>query len=262
MTQRADGTSDCDEIARRLMADHAAARKFVPFAAEYGIRNLDDAYAVQSAYVGLRMLSLETRATGYKIGLTSQKMQAMCGLTTPVAGVLLASGVHRAPVTITAKYYGRLGLEFEIAVQMARDVENAADIADAIGGVAAAIELVDDRGCDYRTIDALSLVADNAWNAGVVHGDFVASWPDLAGARGVASANGVEIGRGFGRDVLGHPVAALTWLAGHLAGRGQHLRAGDIVSTGSLISTHFPTLTTDYVYAVDGLGEITCRVVL
>jgi 2-keto-4-pentenoate hydratase len=253
--------SDDDPIARRLMDDHAAARKFTSFGKEYGIQNLDGAYAVQNAYVKLRADRLATGAAGYKIGLTSKTMQVMCGLTTPVAGVVLANGVHASPAAIPAKPYGRLGLEFEIAVRLAKDVDDPAYVVEAVGGVAPAVELVDDRGCDYRALDALSLVADNAWNAGVVHGEFIMQWPELADAEGVALANGVEIGRGIGRDVLGHPFAALTWLARHLAGRGQYLRAGDIVSTGSLIPTHFPTATTNYSYAVSGLGEISCRVV-
>jgi 2-keto-4-pentenoate hydratase len=259
--ERAPVTLDYDAIAARLLDDHTSARRFAPFAKEYGIRNLDDAYAAQGAYVKLRAARLATDAAGYKIGLTSKTMQAMCGLATPVAGMVLANGVHVSPATIPAKTHGRLGLEFEIAVRLARDVDDPAHVVEAIGGVAPAVELVDDRGCDYRALDALSLVADNAWNAGVVHGEFVAQWPELADVEGVALANGAEIGRGFGRDVLGHPFAALTWLAKHLAERGQYLRAGDIVSTGSLIPTHFPTATTNYSYAVDGLGEISCRVV-
>ena len=47
--------------------------------------------------------------------------------------------------------------------------------------------------------------------------------------RGVDGIDGVEFGRGKGRDVLGHPLTALAWLANHLAARGRCLRRGDIV---------------------------------
>ena len=54
------------------------------------------------------------------------------------------------------------------------------------------------------------LAADNAWNHGVVLGEWNSGWRalDLAAVRGVASINGAEAGSGFGRDVLGHPLDA------------------------------------------------------
>ena len=39
--------------------------------------------------------------------------------------------------------------------------------------------------------------------------------------------NGEPAGEGYGRDVLGHPLDALAWLANTLAGRGKELRARD-----------------------------------
>ena len=99
-------------------------------------------------------------------------------------------------------------------------------MSDAVDGVCAAMELVDDRHADYANLDAISLVADNSWNAGAVLGDFVETIDDLADLCGTVRLNGVEIDRGYGRDVLGHPLVPLTWLANHLAGSGRALRAG------------------------------------
>lgn len=45
--------------------------------------------------------------------------------------------------------------------------------------------------------------------------------------------NGEVAARGSGRAVLGDPVAALHWLVGELAGFGESLRAGDVVTTGT-----------------------------
>ena len=58
-----------------------------------------------------------------------------------------------------------------------------------------------------------SLIADNAWNAGIVLGAWQSAWPDLASVEAVVQHDGVELDRGHGRDVLGHPIHALTWLA-------------------------------------------------
>ena len=69
------------------------------------------------------------------------------------------------------------------------------------------------------------------------------------------SINGEQRGEGLGSDVMGHPLEALVWLANDLAGRGEHLRAGEIVITGSIV----PPIPLDVgdvaVVSVDGLGE-------
>jgi len=126
----------------------------------------------------------------------------------------------------------------------------------AVAAVAAAVEVVDDRAADYQQLDMRSLVADNSWNAGVILGAWHEQWPDLALLAGIVERNGEELDRGHGRDVLGHPFHALTWLANHLAESGEGLRAGDVVATGSIVPTRFPTGPEQYRYSVETLGEV------
>ncbi|MGH6959231.1 MAG: fumarylacetoacetate hydrolase family protein, partial [Dongiaceae bacterium] len=109
---------------------------------------------------------------------------------------------------------------------------------------------------DYSTLEALSLIADNSWNAGAVLGAFAASWDNLEAASGIVWVNGREIDRGYGRDVLGHPFVPLTWLANHLAAAGDALRAGDVVLTGSLIPTRFPKEPGAYRFDLAGIGAV------
>jgi 2-keto-4-pentenoate hydratase len=167
--------------------------------------------------------------------------------------------VHRAA-------FGRLGLEFEIAVRIKSDVgasetpHTAETVAPHIDGVCAAIELVDDRSADYAGLDVRSLVADNSWNAGIVLSDFCADWPDLAAVRGKASKDGAAIGEGFGRDILGHPFNSVAWLARQLASRGDGLRAGQVVMTGSVMKTIFPSEAASYRFELEGIGAVAVRV--
>jgi 2-keto-4-pentenoate hydratase len=63
---------------------------------------------------------------------------------------------------------------------------------------------------------------------------------DLAAVQGVARINGAVVGEGLGADSMGHPLAALQWIANHLSSRGQALRRGDIVICGSLVASKFP----------------------
>jgi 2-keto-4-pentenoate hydratase len=49
--------------------------------------------------------------------------------------------------------------------------------------------------------------------------------------------NGRETGRGKGGDIMGHPLAALAWLANLRASEGQHLKAGEFVTLGSIVGS-------------------------
>jgi 2-keto-4-pentenoate hydratase len=256
-------------VARRLVAEHQSGAPFRPVAAAHGIADLAAAYQAQAAFVRLLRAARAPAAAavaGYKIGLTSARMQAMCGIDTPIAGVVLAERVHQSGAVLEARRYGRLGLEFEIGVRLARDLPAAQapfdrhGVAAAVGAVFPAIELVDDRRADYKTLEVLSLVADNSWNAGIVVGAPQATWPALDACEGVVAADGVELDRGFGRDALGHPFVPLAWLANHLAAAGGALCAGDIVMTGSIVPTQFPTRTTRYRYTLAGLGAVEAEV--
>lgn len=256
---------DKDGLAASLIEGHDRKEKFRPFAATNGIASLDDAYAVQERYVSL----LKPRCgalVGYKIGLTSQRMQTMCGIGHPIAGVVLADRLHHSGARLAIADYGRMGLEFEIAVRMGRDLPVGApawtpeSIAPHVAGVCAAIEIVDDRAADYAELDVLSLVADNSWNGGVVLSEFCKTWPALDAVSGTISHNGTEIDRGYGRDALGHPFAPLAWLANALAAKGQSLRAGEIVMTGSLVTTRFPTESETYRFELEGIGAVELNV--
>jgi 2-keto-4-pentenoate hydratase len=119
--------------------------------------------------------------------------------------------------------------------------------------VAPAFEVIDDRHSPYP-LDLLSLVADNAWNEGIVLGEFQEHWPELASVRAVVERNGVVVDEGAGSAALGHPFAPVVWLANHLSGQGETLRAGEIVSTGNLVTTHFPEAGDRFRFTVEGIG--------
>ena len=250
------------KVAAALIDEHSRGLRFSCFAARCGIVNPAQAYAVQREYVRLQMAARGVGAVGYKVGLTSKRMQAMCAIDSPVAGVVLQDGVHPSGAVLGASAYGRVGLEFEIAVRLGRELRpegqaiTAADVADAVEAVCPAIEIVDDRDADYGALEALSLIADNSWNAGIVLGEFRRKWPDLAAIEGVVSLDGEIIDRGFGRDVLGHPFHSVAWLATHLAETGTALRAGDIVMTGNLVTTKFPDRSAAYRFDLPGLGAV------
>jgi 2-keto-4-pentenoate hydratase len=256
-----------EAVARRaaeaLLSEHKKGAPFSILQPEYGLASISQAYDIQDRYVEL-LRSSHGDAIGYKVGLTSEAMQTFCGIDHPIAGVVLTGRMHNSAATANRSDFGRLGLEFEIAVRVKADIPATADTPAAVqpyvDGVCAAIELVDDRSADYTSLDVLSVVADNSWNGGVVLSEFATTWPALDAILGKATKDGSPIGEGHGRDILGHPFNSVAWLNSHLSTRGNGLRKGQIVMTGSVIKTVFPTEAAAYRFALDGLGFVEVHV--
>jgi 2-oxo-3-hexenedioate decarboxylase/2-keto-4-pentenoate hydratase len=245
----------------------AAARRdrtpLQPLAGDVAPQTEAEGYRVQDAVHDL--LAAEFGAlVGYKIGCTSKVLQQYLDIPHPCGGGVFAKGIHASGASLSAKNFVRAGVECEIAVQLARDLLPteapfmADAVAQAIEAYCPAIEIVDDRYVDWQTLGAPTLVADDFFAAGCVLGTPVArsSAPNLLEVVGRAVINGVEVGRGTGADVLGHPHNALAWLANHLAADGKGLRAGQIVLTGSLVKTVWLKAGDKAMMALEGLGRV------
>ena len=107
--------------AEMLLAAHQANLRFEPLKPPQGPATIADAYDIQQRYVALLRHAHGSDA-GYKVGLTSAAMQAFCGIDHPIAGVVLAMREHHSGATIRRADFGRLGLEFEIAVRIKSNV--------------------------------------------------------------------------------------------------------------------------------------------
>jgi 2-keto-4-pentenoate hydratase len=270
MRQRAKSAEPRIERAGAWLYEaHRARDRFAPLPADLAPRSATEAYAIQSEYVGMRAATLG-QVTGYKIALTTPAMRAMVGLDDSIAGDMLEETIRRGSTSVRAADYVRLLVEFEIAVAMAEDLPaigapyDRQRVAQAVAAVMPALELADDRNADYSILPAnpLMLVADNAWNEGAVLGDPVRDWQgvDLAALRGVAKINGQNAGEGHGRDVMGHPLDALAWIANNLASRGLGLWRGDVVITGSLVTSKFPQAGDRVRFDAGALGAVELHV--
>ena len=257
------------QAAEWLLKAHAAREKFAPLPAQFAPSTPAEAYLIQTEYVGLRSAALG-QVTGYKIALTTPAMRQLVGLNDAIAGDLLDGTIRRGNARVRAADYVRLLVEFEVAFEMADDLPaigapyGRERVAQAVGAAMPAIELADDRGADYARLkdDALMLIADNAWNEGVVLGAPVQAWRDidLGALEGRAFLNGKQAGQGYGRDAMGHPLQALAWVANNLASRGLGLWRGDIVITGSLITSKFPNAGDLVCFEAGPLGAVELQV--
>jgi 2-keto-4-pentenoate hydratase len=234
-----------------------------PLAADTAPQTEAEGYQIQEALRGLLAADFGS-PVGYKIGCTSAVMQQYLDIAHPCGGSVFAKGVHPSGASLRTSDYVRVGVECEIAVRLARDLApsqrpfTADAVAQAIDAYLPAIEIVDDRYSNWQTMGAPTLVADDFFAAGCVLGKPVArsAAPDLLDVIGRAVINGVEISRGTGADVLGHPHHALAWLANHLAADGRTLRAGEIVLTGSLVKTLWLNAGDRVTMDLSGLGSV------
>lgn len=250
-----------DDMHTRLARYEALPEKLSP-------DSIQTAYAVQDAFVR-RMQLRGLKSLGAKIALSSPQMQQMVGIDRPVGGTIVGTGLQHSPARICASQLGRVCIECEVAVRLGKTL-GAGDgpfseqaIHEAVDACAAAFEIADDRNADYDRLDALNLIADNAWNAGIVLGDVVTDFDPatLADATAELHLNGEKVGEGKGSDALGHPFNSLKVLADELTAHGRSLKAGDWVLTGTVIRTWFPDVGSRLTYSHSVLGDVSAEIV-
>ena len=231
--------------------------------------NESQGYQLQRVLNGLLTVAGMGEQVGHKIGCTTSVMQAFLDIPNPCAGRVFQKSVLRRAGRVPRSGFVKLGIECEIAVELSRDLDAEAapatrdSVANAVGAVMAAIEIVDDRYANYRTLGVPTLIADDFFDSGCVLGDPVRDWRrlDLARLTGSTSVNGVDVGRGTGALVMGHPFEALAWLANSRAKHGLGaLHAGEFVLLGSVVETKWLNAGDRARIEIESLGAVTLDV--
>lgn len=196
---------------------------------------VEEGYATQRAFTE-RRTEKEGPVAGYKIGFTNAAVQADLGVSEPSFGRVLRGTVRHDRRVGTDRLIEPM-VEPEIAFVLDEDLDGAADRLDVLAAtrhVVPVLEVVDSRieGWEFT---AASAVADNSLAARLLPGDRLAATErDLALEAAELLVDGDRVATGTGAAVLGHPADAVAWLAGELPAHGETLRAGDIVTTGSM----------------------------
>src|SRR3954447_26114468 len=192
-----------------------------------------EGYAIQAAMQRYGSLF------GWKIAATSEAGQRHINVAGPLAGRIFAERV--IPDGGTASMAGNemaVG-EPEFAFRMGRSLPprpspyTVEDVLAAVDTLHPAIELPDSRFADFVKAGEAQLIADNACaHLFVLGAPTAADWRavDLAEERPVVTLRGQRF-VGHGRNVLGDPRLALTWLATELRQLGVTLKAGEGVPT-------------------------------
>jgi 2-keto-4-pentenoate hydratase len=246
------------EAARYIDEAHRTRTRYQNLPEAIAPKTVAEAYAAQAALCELWTPRIGPVA-GLKIATTTKVMQELMGIDHPCMGTIFAGRVYASPATIAKADFINVRIECELAVRLGRDLPKAAapytreGVREAVTHAMAAFELIEDRFADYKSSRALSLIADNAWNGGIVIGSAkpLPAGLDLDGIAGVLSSDGKEAAAGKTDDPLG----ALAWLANQAAECGRPMTAGMVVITGSVIPTVDIAVGERLDFALDGIGE-------
>jgi 2-keto-4-pentenoate hydratase len=224
--------------------------------------SLGEAYAVQDRVRETLVAGGECIA-GWKAAFTNDAMQKSYGVTEPVCGFLLASGVLGSGAEVPMSRFVRPIAEAEIAFVMRADLAGPGVTPPrallAVEGALPALELPDFRMTGKPV--GSDLVADGIFANAIVLGAGLipVTHLDLALEGLVYEMNGAVVATNTAAEVLGNPLNSLAFIANHLGARGLGLRAGDVVMTGSVSLLLRPTAGDVVRASYTRLGSVSAR---
>ena len=254
-------TTVIDALAARLLAAAKNRTPVPPFTAEFPEMTTADAYAVQMAVVASHLLCKEA-IIGKKVGLTSLAIREMLGVSEPDFGHLLTDMLYAEETLIPMSVFLQPRIEAELAFVMGEDVAgpgvSTGDILRATKAIVPSFEIIDSRITDWK-IEIQDTIADNGSCGGLVIGatQMPVDAVNLQEVGLVLVKNGSIIDTAVGAAVMGHPAAAVAWLANTLGKMGIPLKKGEIVLSGSFTRA-YPIETKDtFTASFAGLGSVT-----
>lgn len=188
------------------------------------------AYAIQDA-----TLAATGPIAGWKVGAKGPQAEPHCA-------PLPASGLHASGATLAGPAWRWRCVEVEVAFRLGRDLDPHGkllppeELAEAFDAVLPVIEVVESRLAEGKTADPLAQLADLQCHGALVLGKPSALAPAHVDLRTVEASlrfGAISAAQTHGGNPAQDVWHLLSWLALHCARRGQVLRAGQIVTTGS-----------------------------
>ena len=250
------------DAAQRLVKNRSSREVAPPLSESAADLTLEQGYAIQRA-LEKALVERGDRVVGWKAGFTNATLQENYGVSEPVLGFLLASGVFGSGDAVPVSRFVSLGLEVEMAFVMKADLVGPgvtpASALLAVEGAMPSFELIDfrmsgkPRGTDFVADGVLA-------NAIVLGGPLTpVSGLDLSLEGVVYEENGQRVATATAAEVMGNPLNSLAWLANALGKLGGRLRAGDVVLTGSISKVFRPKAGDSVRASFTRLGSVSCR---
>jgi 2-keto-4-pentenoate hydratase len=232
-------------LGEEVVQTHENPRLVAPFTERHAGLTADAGYAACRALHAHR-LALGWKPVGRKIGFTNRTLWSRYGVHEPMWGMvydrtLIQAEDAHATVNLARLAQPRIEPEICFKLKAAPRSSAAAEIVASLEWVAHSVEIVQCHHPAWKVTIA-DCTADNG-----LHGRLVLGAPQaLHGLEGLPAAQAKLfkgdrlVDQGAGANVLGGPLTALAFLV-DLLGRQPEappLRAGEIISTGTLTDAH------------------------
>lgn len=227
--------------------------------------SVQDACQIQAENIHRTLADIGGEVIGFKLGGTTEAILARLNLDGPFVGPIFSSRTYGSPAVLHRDDFIVCIIEAEIGVRIGRDlgegdgVPTRDNLLAAIDSVFPAIEIADSRLRDWSQMGAAAIISDNGYAGAWIRGPEVKQWRDidLVGLPITLRKDDDVIREGAGAVVLGDPLRALGMLVSSLRQRGETLRAGTLVSTGSCIAPFPSSAGGRFVADFGALGSVT-----
>jgi 2-keto-4-pentenoate hydratase len=220
-------------------------------------RDLNEAYEIQLATAALGPMP----NAGFKLGLTNENAQRAADTFAPIVGRLGSLDIRRSGAKIGLPEHHLRIVEAEVIFELGTDLSagyapfSEQRVRASLSRAFAGIELCNTRFDASVEPSLACVVADNSNADLIVVGDALTE-------EDVASLSNLSVTlqcrdkpdiKGSTHNVLGNPLRAVTWLANWLARRGESLKRGQLISSGSCTGMN-EVAVDDVVVATFGSG--------
>ena len=227
------------ELAERLADLRREGKQQSGLAADLVPSDLDAAYRV----AGLVEEALGWEVVGWKIAATNAEMQRALRTDRPIYGRVYAPNIRPSPAAFEHARLCSPIPEAEFQARLAIDLPprdkpyGAEEVSEAVASLHPGIELAECsfiHDVDFPPLTAI--LADGSGSGTLVHGAAIENWrgEDISGQEVVLYRDGEQRRSGTAAAAMEHPMVPLTWLANELSRTGIGLKAGQLVSTGTL----------------------------
>jgi 2-keto-4-pentenoate hydratase len=201
---------------------------------------------------------------GWKIAALKEEMQQALRTDSPIYGRVFF--LRESPATFVrarvvspipeVEYQARLGADLP-----PRDAPyTVEEVTDAVASLHPGVEMAECRFVHDEAFPPLpAILADGAGSGTIVYGPEIKDWRqrDITGQEVTLSSNGKLRRKGTAAAALDHPMVPLTWLASELSRTGVGMKAGQMISTGTLTGMLAPKAGEIYVADFGPFGSVT-----
>lgn len=236
---------EIDALAARIAEGRLSKSTMDWLAAETASLSEGDAYKVQFAVhdkLGARGMKL----AGWKVAFAVPAQYEPLKLSGPAFAGIYQSGIRQSGAVFEKGWPLKAGIECEMVARMAKDAPagtqyTAQSIMPLVANLYCGMEVVENRYGDASKLGGPGRIADDVLQAACIVGTEIKDWQktDFANVKGRSEFEGKELGAGPGSNVMGGAMISLAWLANRLIANGKHLKAGDVILTGSVHPPQF-----------------------